>query len=164
MANELHVAAMESGWDVYGVIFNLAGQVDYYDGGAGVFEAYGNGGHDADDYNKDLVDKGGGMYVGDFDANITDEGDYIVKYFRKLGANPADDDEYLGAGNLYWSGLAELSELLYKRAGALRGGKAIQNTGTGTISYYAADGVTLIYTETETDNGDGTVTVEVTAV
>jgi hypothetical protein len=108
MANEAHID-YESGNTVYFVRRNAAGQVALSDGSA--WETWGASGHDADDYDVSLTDKGGDRYVGDFDAggNIS-AGRYTIQGFLQLGANPADGDDFIGGPeeDFVWTGTAEL--------------------------------------------------------
>ena len=104
-----------------------------------------------------------GMYAGDFDTNITSEGEYHIVIYQQLGANPADTDVVLGGGTVLWNGKSEFDPMVVEKACYLRAAKATQNKSTGVITYYDTDGVTPLYTETETDNGEGMITVEVAA-
>lgn len=158
MANEVKIVT-DAGLTLYFHIRNAAGQVWYPAGQA--FETYGAGGRDADDYDISLTDKCMGLYMGDFDTNIIAEGEYHIVIYQQLGANSADTDVVLAGGTVLWNGKSEFDPVVVEKASYLRAAKATQNKSTGVITYYDTDGVTPLYTETETDNGDGTVTVEV---
>ena len=60
----------------FAVVRELDGDVWYVSGQ--VFEAWGTGGRDADDYDIALTDKSGGMFVGNFDTNISAGYYYII--------------------------------------------------------------------------------------
>ena len=142
MANEIHVDN-DSGNTVYAIVRNGAGQVWYIAGQ--VFEVWGGGaGRDMDDYDIPLADKTGDRYVGDFDSNIP-AGRYTVQAFRQLGANPDDDDDFIGSAEIIWTGNGELT------ADRMLANKAVQNKATGAINYYDDDGETVILTHTPTD-------------
>jgi len=160
MADEIQVVA-ESGLDLYGMIRNAAGEVWYL--GGELFEDYGTGGRGADDYKVALTDKEVGFYVGDFDANITAEGVYVIVVYEQAGVDPADTDVVLGSDVLFWNGKSEVDPLMISRSAYLRANKSVQDKLSGVITTYDVDGSTPLYVETETDNGDGTITVEVTA-
>ncbi|MFC1783406.1 hypothetical protein ACFL02_07450 [Planctomycetota bacterium] len=160
MSNEIQVVA-EAELNLYFIIRNVSGQVWFPAGQA--FEIYGTGGRDADDYDISLTDKSVGLYVGDFDSNITTEGKYLIVVYKRLGSSPADTDLVMGTNIILWNGKSEFDPVVVEKASYLRANKAKQNKLTGTITYYDIDGSTALYTETETDNGDGTVTVEVAA-
>ncbi len=146
MANEIHID-YESGNTLYAVIRNSAGQVWYVVGQ--VFEVWGTGARNADDYDIALVDKDGSRYVGDFDANVS-AGRYTVQVFVQAGANPADSDDLTGSGAIIWTGSGELT------VDKVLANKAIQDKTTGKIDYYDDDGETVILTHTPTD-GESTI-------
>lgn len=141
MANEIHID-YESDNILYAVIRNSSGNVWHIAGE--IFEAWGTNGHDADDYDVNLTDKSGNRYVGDFDSNIN-AGRYTIQVFLRTGGNPADGDEFIGSGEIVWTGKGELT------ADKLLANKAIQNKSTGAIDYYDDDGETVILTHTPTD-------------
>lgn len=141
MADEIH-ADYDSGNTLYAVIRSAAGQVWYVAGR--VFEAWGTNGHDADDYDIALADKGGSRYVGDFDINIA-AGRYGVQMFLQAGASPADTDSLVGSGQIIWTGLGELT------VDKILANKAVQNKITGAINYYDDDGQTIVLTHTPSD-------------
>ena len=161
MADEIQVVA-EAGLDLYCMIRNSIGQV--WDPGGKSFEDYGTGGRDAEDYDVALTDKEVGLYVGAFDENITTEGVYVIVVYEQAGANPADTDLVLGSDVLGWNGKSEIDSLVISRSAYLRANKSVQDKSSGVITTYDTDGSTPLYTETETDNGDGTITVEVSAL
>jgi len=142
MANEIHID-YPSGNTVYAVIRNSSGQVwNLMDQ---VFEDWGTDGHNADDYDLTLTDKGGSRYVGSFDNNIPD-GRYTTQAFLQSGGNPADGDSLVGSGQIIWRGSGELT------VDKILANKAIQNKSTGAIDYYDDDGQTIILTHTPTDD------------
>lgn len=147
MANEIHVD-YQSGNTLYAVVRNSSGQVWYPAGQT--FEDWGTGGHDADDYDISLTDKSGDRYVGNFDNNISGDR-YTVQVFLQAGANPADTDNLVGSGKIWWSGSREIT------AEKLLANKAVQTKLTGVIDYYDDDGQTVILTHTPTD-GESSIT------
>ncbi len=142
MANEIHVD-YSSGSTLYAVIRNSAGQV--WNPAAQVFENWGTDGHNADDYDLSLTDKGGSRYVGSFDDNIPD-GRYTTQAFLQAGANPADTDSLVGSSRIIWRGSVELT------IDKILANKAVQNKSTGAIDYYDDDGQTVILTHIPTDD------------
>ena len=68
-----------------------------------VFEAWGTGGRDADDYDIALVDKSGDMFIGTMDTDIA-AGYYYILTFQQAGVNPADTDPVIWQEYGYWSG------------------------------------------------------------
>jgi hypothetical protein len=148
MANEIY-ANYSSGETLYAVIRNTQGNAWHISGQ--VFEPWGTGGHDADDYDIALTDKGGARYVGDFPTAITAAGRYGVQVFLQAGANPADSDQLVASREIFWSGRAELT------AEKLLANKAIQNKSTGEIQYYDDDGQTVILNLTPAD-GQASIT------
>jgi hypothetical protein len=147
MANEIQID-YASGNTLYAVVRNGAGEVWYVAGQ--VFESWGAGGHDMDDYDISLTDKDGSLYVGNFDANIP-AGRYSVQVFLQAGANPADSDSLIGSSKIVWSGVGEVT------ADKLLANKAVQNKSTGEIKYYDDDGQTVLLTHTPTDT-EATIT------
>ncbi|UCG56833.1 MAG: hypothetical protein JSU70_18445 [Phycisphaerales bacterium] len=147
MANEIH-ADYESGNTLYAVARDGAAKVWYVTGQ--VFEDWGTGSRDADDYDIALADKGGGRYVGDFDSSIP-AGRYTMQIFLQAGANPADTDSLVGASQLIWTGSGVLT------VDKILANKAVQNKVTGAISYYDDDGATIILTHTP-DDGASSIT------
>ena len=141
MANEIHVD-YASGNTLYAVVRNKAGDVWYIAGQ--VFEAWGTGGHDADDYDISLTDKDGSRYIGDFDCNIP-AGRYWVQIFLQAGGTPADGDNLIAGYEIVWTGTAVLT------ADKLLANKAVQNKATGEIKYYDDDGQTVLLTLTPTE-------------
>lgn len=142
MANEIHID-YASGNTIYFVIRNRAGQV--WNPTGKVFEEWGTGGHNADDYDLTLTDKGGSRYAGSFDNNIP-VGRYTTQAFLQSGANPADGDTFVGGSRIIWRGSGELT------VDKILANKAIQNKSTGAIDYYDDDGQTIILTHTPTDD------------
>jgi hypothetical protein len=147
MSDEIHID-YESGNTLYTVVRNKAGQVWCPEGQ--VFENWGSNGHDADDYDITLTDKNGDRYVGDFDSNIS-AGRYTIQVFLQAGANPADGDDFVGSGEIIWTGTGELT------ADKVLANKAIQTKSTGVIDYYDDDGETVILTHTPADT-ESTIT------
>lgn len=141
MANEIHVD-YASGNTLYAVVRNVAGDVWCVAGQ--VFEAWGTAGRAADDYDITLSDKGGGRYVGDFDANVP-AGRYSVQTFLQAGANAADGDTLVAGEEIVWSGTGRIT------ADKMLANKAIQTKSTGEIRYYDDDGQTLLLTHTPAD-------------
>jgi hypothetical protein len=142
MANEIHID-YASGNTVYGVVRDGAGKVWYPVGQ--VFEDWGTGGHDADDYDISLTDKSGDRYVGDFDTNIS-AGRYSIQAFLQAGANPADSDDLVGSDEMIWRGGRRLT------VDKILANKAVQNKVTGAIDYYDDDDQTVVLTHTPTDD------------
>ena len=94
MANEIY-ANYSSGNTLYAVIRNKQGGVWYPSGQ--VFEAWGTGGRDADDYDIALMDKDGARYVGNFPTAITGTGRYGIQVFLQAGGSPADGDQLVSS-------------------------------------------------------------------
>lgn len=109
MSNEIH-PNFPSGYTLYAIVRNSAGNVWYVAGQ--VFEAWGTGSRDADDYDIAMVDKSGSRYVGDFDTNIP-AGTYSIQIFRQAGASPADTDRFVGGfdKDFRWSGTAQRKDV-----------------------------------------------------
>ena len=147
MANEIQID-YSSGNTLYAVVRNSVGEVWYVAGQ--VFESWGAGGHDMDDYDISLTDKDGSRYVGNFDADIP-VGRYSAQVFFQVGANPADGDSLIGSSKIVWSGVGEVT------ADKLLANKAVQNKSTGEIKYYDDDGQTVLLTHTPTDT-EATIT------
>ena len=148
MANEIY-ANYSSGETLYAVIRNRQGNVWCVSGQ--VFEVWGTGGRDADDYDIALTDKGGARYVVDFPAAITNAGRYGIQVFLQAGVNPADSDQLVAGREIFWSGRGELT------AEKLLADKAVQDKSSGEIKYYDDDGQTLILTITPAD-GESSIT------
>jgi hypothetical protein len=85
----------------YYTVRNASGQIWYPTGQ--VFEAYGTGGRAATDYDLALSDKSAGMWVGDFDTNIS-TGDYWVASYYQAGGAPADSDPITWTEYGNWTG------------------------------------------------------------
>lgn len=101
----------DSGETLYATRFQLNGDVFITDGSAD--ELWGASGHDADDYDVTMPEKGSsGHYVGDFDTsgNIA-VGVYRVTVYLQAGANPADSDKAIAKGVMYWNGSEEINIL-----------------------------------------------------
>jgi len=131
MANEIRTF-YRSGSNLYAVIRNTSCQVWYIAGQ--VFEAWGTGGRDADDYDITLTDKSGSMFLGNFDSNIP-AGYYYIMTYNKSGANPADADYLLSTEYGYWTGSAwrRISEILESILAAGTGGDTINITHESTF-------------------------------
>lgn len=142
MANEIHID-YQSGFAVYAVIRNTAGEV--WNPSSQVFESWGSAGHDADDYDISLVDKGGDRYTGDFDAAISSDR-YTVQIFLQAAQTPADTDELIGTGSIIWTGRGELT------CDKIMANKAVQDKLTGVIDYCDDDGQTVILTITPSED------------
>jgi hypothetical protein len=142
MANEIHID-YASGNTVYAVVRDGAGKVWYPPGQ--VFEDWGSGGHDADDYDISLTDKSGDRYVGDLDTNIS-AGRYSIQAFLQAGANPVDSDDFVGSDEMIWRGGRRLT------VDKILANKAVQNKVTGAINYYDDDDQTVVLTHTPTDD------------
>ena len=106
MANEIR-AAYPTGETIYACVFNAAGEVWWVSDES--WEDWGDGAHDADDYDIAVAEVGtsGGAYRGDFDANIA-AGTYMTHIYLQAGANPVDGDTLLMAAEIKWSGTAEM--------------------------------------------------------
>jgi len=141
MANEIHVN-YASGNTLYAVVRNAAGNAWYVAGQA--FEAWGTSGRTADDYDINLTDKSGSLYVGNFGTSVP-AGRYSVQVFLQAGANPADGDTFVAGEEIVWSGTGAIT------AGKLLTNKAVQGKPSGQIKYYDDDGQTVLLTHTPTD-------------
>ena len=102
MSNEIR-AYYKSGLNLYACIRDTSGQVWYISGQ--VFETWGTGGRDADDYDIPLTDYDGNMYLEDFDTNIS-AGYYTIIIYYRGGASAADSDPLLSYEEGYWTGSA----------------------------------------------------------
>jgi len=142
MANEIQVD-YASGNTLYAVIRNRAGQV--WCAGQQAFETWGAGGRGSEDYDLSLVDKNGGRYVGDFDANIP-AGSYAVQCSVQAGASPAETDTLADSRDIVWTGTAAVT------ATKILANRAVRDHITGTINYYDDDGSSVILTHTSTDD------------
>jgi hypothetical protein len=132
MAAELKLSYV-SGSTLYATIRNAAGNVWYISGQT--FEAWGTGGRDADDYDIALTGDAGDLYVGNMDTNIS-AGVYIVQFYVQAGGSAADGDNTIGAGEIWWSGSAELT------------GYGMHNTAQADLDIITgSDGVTLATTQ-----------------
>ena len=98
MANEIR-AFQYGATTLFSVVRNAAGQVWYPVGGT--FEAWGTAARTAVHYAIALVNKSGGMFVGDFDAGI-DAGTYIVVTHQQAGGAAADTDPAVYKEDGYW--------------------------------------------------------------
>ena len=104
MANEIHLNAV-SGDDWYFIVRNGSGQVAYLAGE--VFETWGAGGRDADDYDVTFTDKLGDHYVGDFPTWIA-AGVYYIQAYKS--ATPSYSDDVRGGGVFRWDGSSEITD------------------------------------------------------
>jgi len=85
----------------YYTMRNVSGQIWYPTGQ--VWETYGTGGRTANDYDIILTDKSAGMWVGNFDTNISSGSYYAASYYQ-AGSSPADSDPVVWQEYGYWSG------------------------------------------------------------
>lgn len=92
MSNEI-ITGYIAGYTLYATIRDTSGNVYYVVGDS--FESWGTSSRDADDYDIQLTDKSGGMYLGDFPSNIPN-GDYFLQVYIQAGASPADADTPFG--------------------------------------------------------------------
>ena len=144
MLNEIR-ANYESGNTLYAVVRDKAGNVWYV--GGQVFESWGTGGRDAEDYCLSLVDKSGSLYVGDFDGNIP-PGRYCIQIFLQAGTNPEDGDNLVESREYIWSGTGQIT------SDKLLVNKAVQNKSNGQIQYFDDDGQTALVTLTPSEDQD----------
>jgi uncharacterized phiE125 gp8 family phage protein len=93
-----------AGYTTYFVKRNSAGQVAV--AATGLFEAWGASGHTADNYDFPLVGDNGDWYIGNFGTGAA--GWYWIQAFVQNGLAPADTDDWIGDGVLYWDGAAEV--------------------------------------------------------
>ena len=93
----------------YSVIRQADGDVWYVTGQ--VFEAWGTGGRTAADYDIALTEKGGDMFVGNFDVNAA-EGVYHVVTHYQVGGSPSDSDPAVWEERGYWDGSVWGSDLV----------------------------------------------------
>lgn len=136
MANEIHID-YASGHTVYASVRNRAGQV--WCPAAQAFENWGDAGHDADDYDIALADKGGSRYLGDFDASIP-AGRYGVQCFAQAGAAPAPSDLLIDGRTIHWTGAAELTAM------TILANKMVHDKDADVYDYYDDDHKTVIFT------------------
>ena len=136
MANEIHIDHA-SGQAVYAIVRNRTGQV--WCPATQSFENWGDAGHDADDYDLPLTDKGGSRYQGDFDVNIS-AGPYSVQCFVQAGAAPASSDALVDSRTIHWTGTAELTAM------KVLANRMVQDKLTKRVDYYDDDHQTIILT------------------
>lgn len=112
MGNEI-VQGYRADYTLYAVVRKREGTVWYRAGK--VFETWGTGGRDADDYDRPLTYKAPAMYVGELDMNMP-AGRYITQVFRRTGLYPADTDTLVGIteSRQYWLGWRLILWLLAK--------------------------------------------------
>jgi hypothetical protein len=142
MSNEIHIDYV-SGNVVYAVIRNAAGQV--WNPSTESFEDWGTDGHNVDDYDLPLTDKGGSRYVGNFGSDVP-AGRYTIQAFLQAGDNPAEGDTLIAAGKIIWCGSGELT------VDKILANKAVQNKSTGAIDHYDDDGQTILLTITPSED------------
>lgn len=82
-------------------VFYIAGQV---------YEEWGMGGRDADDYDVELTNRGGSRWSADMPAGVP-AGRPTRQAFLRAGDVPVDGDPFLGSNVIVWSGSAETIEL-----------------------------------------------------
>jgi hypothetical protein len=87
--------------NAYSVVREVDGDVWYVSGQ--VFESWGTAARTAADYDIALVDKSGGMFVGDFDTNISAGQYHIITHYR-VGGSPADTDPAIWQEYGDWDG------------------------------------------------------------
>ncbi len=85
----------------YAVVREADGDVWYVSGQ--VFEVWGTGGRTAADYDIALTDKGGDLFVGDFDTNIS-AGAYTLATHYQSGGSPSDSDPVVWIDEGNWDG------------------------------------------------------------
>jgi hypothetical protein len=144
MANEIY-ANYESGNTLYAIIRNKAGEVWYANGQ--VFESWGTDGRDAADYSINLIDKGGSLYMCDFDESVP-PGKYYIQIFLQAGAEPDNGDNLANKGEIIWSGTGQIS------SEKILVNKAVQNKSTGQIQYFDDDGQTVLVTLSPSEDHD----------
>jgi len=109
----------KSGKTLYACIRNTSDKVWYIVGET--FEDWGTDGHDADDYDISLINRGGSMYSGDMDINIPAGHYYIVKYLQS-GSDPADTDYAISKEFKYWDGSSLEAPTILTATGVTEGG------------------------------------------
>jgi hypothetical protein len=97
-----------TGLTLYAIRYTLDDKPFLTDGSS--YETYGDSGHDADDYDVEMLEIGAGNYFAHFDedGNITTAGDYPVLVYEQAGANPADTDIRIAQGIMHWDGSTEI--------------------------------------------------------
>ena len=108
MANEVQHDDRPDESNVFFCVFkNDSGTWKVNNTGGNTWEAWNDTDADNDDYSVALSDSGGGQYVDDFPATITDSGWYKVVVYQ--GATPSTARP-IGKGWINWSGTAEIYE------------------------------------------------------
>ena len=109
MSNELR-ATWKSGVTVYGAIYNSNAYVWYPT--TNVFESFGPYTRTMADYDIAMTETGGsgGYYLGTFDTDIP-VGKYLIVYYERSGATPANTDPPIAYDYGQWSGTRWLSLL-----------------------------------------------------
>lgn len=151
MANEIKIP-FDSSFTLYATIRNLAGLVWYIVGQ--VFETWGTGGRDADDYDIALTSDNGEFHIGNFDTNVA-LGQYSVTAYINTGT-PADGDDIAGAEDTWWTGSEEQTQTEFE-LNAYTAAKTSDVTGAHSITDGKIDAmqsdVTLIKAETDLLDG-----------
>ncbi|MCP4708284.1 MAG: hypothetical protein GY869_06645 [Planctomycetes bacterium] len=140
----------------------VTGHDDTY-GGSAAMESWGASGHSLADYGIEAVGDEGGLYAADFPGSLP-EGRYLIEVYEQVNVSPSYNSVFNNSYAFFWTGKSEIDLLVISRSAYLRANKSVQDKTTGVITTYDVDGSTPLYVETETDNGDGTITVEVMAV
>jgi len=99
-ANEINSFVVGTS-NAFAVVRNGSGQVWYVSGQA--WETWGTDGRDADHYDIVLMGKSGGLFVGNFDTNIS-AGNYHIVTHLSSDATPDDNDPAAWQEYGYWSG------------------------------------------------------------
>jgi len=144
----------------YYVVREIDGDVWYVTGQ--VFEIWGTGARTATDYDIALVDKTGGMFVGNMDTNISSGQYYIVTHYQ-AGGSPADTDPAVWVEYGDWDGsswipstitAADVADAVWDEAMA---GHTTETTFGGELQTLDPN-ITLILADTneiQTDQVDG---------
>ncbi len=107
MSSEIRYAYSTSGLTLDAALRNTSGQVWYVVGEAR--EAWGTGGRTLSNYSVTLVDKSGGLYIGDMPSGVP-RMTLSFQVFQRVGALPADTDPCLGYSDFgYGAGAVDVS-------------------------------------------------------
>ena len=106
-ANEIHTN-YPSAETLYAVVRNAAGQA--WDPSDQAFENWPDATDDGDSakqYDISLTDKSAGMYIGDFDSNVS-AGRYYIQIWLQDGTDPNElDDALIDVSEIVWNGSAK---------------------------------------------------------
>jgi len=163
---DLQVRHCETGVDLYMTVERLADNA-VRDVVAGAWDTFAVA--DLDDYDVPMAETPAGSYRYLAAMPAVDPGDYIVRAYRRAGANPAITDLLVGQGVVHWDGSAVMqlgnvdstgvglsAAKALEVAVAVLTGKADYDADTGVWTIKGRDGSTTIAELTLADYGDRT--------